>query len=461
MIAYVAFALLLGISIVPPPDSLVLPIRADTLTDTELTMFPPEGAQLPLCYQVDWGDGETLDWTQPSRTDYTRYHRYRRHGDFEVRVRARDPEGRVSEWSKPLVVHVTDPVLKWVFPTFEPIVASPTLDDNGNVYVGDEDGWFYSIDVKGQLRWSYQAKDAIYAAAAIFRDNVYVPSMDSNLYCFDTQGKLRWKTFLGDELYTAPAVDPKGNLYIGGDAGTLYALSNRGQVRWRYKTGDEISSSPTIGVNGLIYITCDSVYCLDSRGRRRWTFGTPNGDYFFAGAVPDLAGNVYVGNEDGRIYCIGPDGRQRWCAPVPDEDEIKTEVVIAPGDTLYVGSDGYYLFRKAPGDVARLVYEVDDYLISTPAISSNRTLYFLPDDGFVYAVSATGRRVWRYEVAMEEKDLYYTSSPVIGPDGTVYVGSWDGGLYAFEGDGPPARSLWPQYRHDAQHTGRLTRLPKR
>jgi outer membrane protein assembly factor BamB len=73
----------------------------------------------------------------------------------------------------------------------------------------------------------------------------------------------------------------------------------------------------------------------------------------------------------------------------------------------------------------------------------------------MYAFTTYGRPVWVHEIAEDDKDTYYGSSPAIAPDGTVYVGSWDGGLYAFEGDGAPAKTLWPQYRHDAQHTGRV------
>lgn len=442
-----------------PVDSLAAPMFADTLTEIELKVFPPESVLMPVSYEVSWGDGETLHWTQwlRSNVDISRYHRYRQVGQYQITVRARDTVYRASDWSTPLPVSVGESPLKWAAPTFEPVVASPTLDLEGNIYVGDESGRFYSVAPDGQFRWSFEAGDAVYATCAVSKDMVYVPSVDSHLYCLDTKGKLRWKLHLGDEFYTAPAIGSDGTVYLGSDSGTVFAVAPNGKLRWRFETGEEISSSPTVGPDGLIYVTADSVYCLDAKGRTRWAFGATEDEYFYGSAVPDLEGTVYAGNTDGFLYAIRPDGRLRWRAPVPDEDEIRPEVVFDTDGTVYLATDGYYLCRKRPEGTVEIVLEAEDILISSPAISSAGTLYFLPDDGYLYALSSSGRIAWRYEVAVGGKDLYYTSSPTIGPDGTVYVGSWDGGLYAFRGDGPPAQTIWPQYRHDAQHTGRMTR----
>jgi outer membrane protein assembly factor BamB len=477
-------AALLGTKPLTAPDSLVVPVWADTSVEIEATIFPPAGAAFPLYYQVAWGDGDTLDWTEPLResVDISRYHKYKAPGEYVMSVRARDSLGQVSDWGRQRGVRVLrEPIQKYVFPTDEAIVASPSLDLHGNIYFGDEGGSFYSISpASGEQRWVFKARDAIYGAAAIgswlrkrpggcnplallwprrepVTDLIYVTSLDSNLYCLDTTGKQHWSLNLGDAIYCTPAVGADGTIYVGTDQGTLVAVAPNGTRKWSFKTGDEIDGSPTVGPTSLIYIASDSVYCVDARGRRRWAFGAPEDDYFFASPVVDENGFIYVGNYDGYLYCLGPNGRQQWRSPVPDEDEIRPEVVFGTDGALYFGTDGDYLCRKTPGGSPTVLYEALDVIAATAAVSDKGTIYFLPDDGTLVARAADGRLLWTRDVAGSGKDSYYSSSPTIGPNGVVYVGSWDGGLYAFRADGTAARTQWPQYRHDAQHTGRLTK----
>lgn len=457
--ASIAIVLFAGTGQLAAPDSLVVPMWADTANEVEADIFPPGGAvALPLYYQVAWGDGDTLTWTGPLRslTDISRYHKYKAAGQYAVTVQARDSTGRASNWSKPYSVSVSfEPIQKGIFNTSDPIVASPTLDRNGNVYIGDESGTLYSVSPNGNQRWTFKANDAIYGAAAISRDLVYFTSLDSNLYCLDTTGKELWHCYLNDELYSTPALGPGGTIYVATDKGTVAAVSSSGKMLWTHKTSDEIAGSVTIGRTGLLYVAGDSVHCLEPNGRQRWGFGAPEGDYFYASPVVNDSGVVYVGNTDGFLYCLGPNGRQQWRAAAPEGDEIRSEAVFAPDGSLWFGTDGDFLCRMQPGAAPEKEYEATDILISTPALSDKHTMYFLPDDGTLYALSANGRLLWERDVATGEKDVYYTSSPVLAPDGTVYVGSWDGGLYAFRGDGPVAATLWPEYRRNAQHTGTM------
>jgi outer membrane protein assembly factor BamB len=439
------------------PDSLVSPLWTDTTAETELVIFPPPDAKLPLWFQIAWGDGSQTDWTGPlqSMTDISRYHKYTVLGDLAILVRCRDSLGRKSAWSQPLKVTVGEPLLKWQFPSAYPIVASPTLDLRGNVYVGDDTGFVYCVSPDGELRWYFETRAPVYAAVVVVDSAVYVASHDSSLYCLDLGGRKRWSVDLRDELYTAPAVGPDGTLYIGTGAGTLYAVTPAGKVRWSFKAGDEISSSPTVGADGRVYFCADSVYCFDAKGRRRWAFGAPNGDYFFAAPVPDTNGLTYAGNFDGYLYCLGPNGRLLWRAPTTDDCEIRSETAFDLDGSLWFGSDAEYLFRKDPGGSPRDVYEAIDVVVATPAVSDKGSVYCLPDDGTLVGFTRSGRLLLKLEVASGDKDVYYTSAPTIGPDGTIYVGSWDGGLYALRGDGPPATTVWPQHRRDAQHTGRV------
>jgi len=452
---------LLGFAPLSAPDSTSVPMWADTVVEIEAIVFPPADAVLPLQYQIDWGDGDTIDWTEPvkDRIDISRYHTYRTPGQYDFTVRARDSLGRTSVWSNPRGVWVMpEPIQKGIFPSSDPIVASPSLDLNGNIYFGDEGGSFYSVNpVTGGERWVFKANDAIYGAAAIAGAQIYFGSLDSNVYCLDTTGRKRWSLYLGDEVYCTPAIGADGTIYIGTDKGALTAITPKGKRKWSYKTSDDIAGSPTVGPRGDVYVTADSVYCIDARGRRRWAFGSPEGEYFFASAVVDENSVVYAGNNDGYLYCLDTDGRQQWRAPVPDGDEVRPEVTIGPDGSLYFGTDGDYVIRKTPESTPTVLYEANDIVVSAVAVSANGTVFVLPDDGTVVARAANGRLLWTREVATGGKEVYYTSSPTIGPDGTVYVGSWDGGLYAFRGDGPAAKTSWPQYRHDAQHTGRQTK----
>jgi len=445
-----------------PPDSVVCPLKVDTVSELELTIFPPKNAQPPISYRIDWGDGETLNWTEPLliQSEIYRYHRYRTTGSFAIRVMAKEGIGNTSIWSKPCSVEVVPALVKWFAPTLEPVVAAPALDQNGNIYIGDEGGTFYSFNPAGELRWTFSTRGPIYAGASIANGLVYLPSLDSHLYCLDTLGTLIWSCDLGDEAWTPVAIGTDNNLYITTDQGRLTSIDPRGKIRWTVSLGDEISSSPTIGPDGLIYVGADSLYCFHPRGKKRWTFGTPEGAYFFAAPVIDEKCLVYTGSFDGFIYCLGPDGRLRWRSPVPDEDEIRTETVFAADGTLYCGSDGYYLCAKPLVSTVKVLFESNDVICATPAISENGTIFVLSDDGILYALKPDGKIVFTQEIAGGDKDLYYTSSPTIGPDGTVYVGSWDSGLYALCGDGAPAQTIWPQFRQNAQHTGRLTKKGK-
>ena len=75
-------------------------------------------------------------------------------------------------------------------------------------------------------------------------------------------------------------------------------------------------------------------------------------------------------------------------------------------------------------------YRTGNWVMSSPAIGSDGTIYVGSADNKIYAINANGTLKWSYTTGMA-----VISSPTIGSDGTIYIGSNDGKLYALNPDG--------------------------
>ena len=75
--------------------------------------------------------------------------------------------------------------LKWVFPTGQRIVASPTAHD-GTIVFGSDDGRVYAVDaVTGRQRWMQGTDGPVSSTPAIAGGRVYAHSYDGHLYALD------------------------------------------------------------------------------------------------------------------------------------------------------------------------------------------------------------------------------------------------------------------------------------
>jgi len=108
------------------------------------------------------------------------------------------------------------------------------------------------------------------------------------------------------------------------------------------------------------------------------------------GAAIGLDGTVYQGTTNSTLIAINPDGTVKWTVHVP----------------------------RAVG--------------STPALTLDGKVVFVPEDGNVYAVNLDGTPAWHFLTG----DTFPSpsGSPAIGPDGTVYTGI-DETFYALNQDG--------------------------
>jgi outer membrane protein assembly factor BamB len=162
--------------------------------------------------------------------------------------------------------------------------SSPVIDDNGFIYVGDDDGNVYSFfSTGGPPRWTYPTGDNVDSTPYVdpVSGIIYVGSNDKKVHAidaffgfsvpgwpFDTSAQ---GLGFGGKVRSSPIVDSDGTIYVGSDDYLLYAINPDGTLRWSYQTDGRVKSSPGIGPDGIIYVgdTAGKVYALSRFARPR------------------------------------------------------------------------------------------------------------------------------------------------------------------------------------------------
>lgn len=323
------------------------------------------------------------------------------------------------------------PDTAWTFRANDAIAASPTIGDDGTIYVGaggyyqgGGDSALYALNSDGSLKWLYKTGQGatpggpagIFSTAALGSDGaIYFGALDGNFYCLEDSGsyaRLRWKADPGDwPIYSSPLVRDDGVVFFGCLNFCFYALSPDGTERFEYPTGWCIFSSPIFGENGAIHV--------GSKDHRLWTFRDST-------TYPSVLWSHAVGT----FY----DGHLIDCSPA-----------LGDNGTIYFGSDQYGAFGQTPVPVDTSFWAVNpdgsrkwalyigDGVESSPAIGYGGTIYFGSYNGKVYAVedSLSYPRVkWTFQTGAA-----VDASPTVDGDGTIYIGSRDSTLYALRPDG--------------------------
>ena len=121
-------------------------------------------------------------------------------------------------------------------------------------------------------------------------------------------------------------------------------------------------------------------------------------------------------------------GTQKWSFKTGDW--IGSSPAISSDGTIYIGSGDGYLYAINPNGTQKWSFKTGDSILSSPTIGSDGTIYVGSYDNYLYAISPNGSKKWSFKTG----DLV-GSSPTIGSDGTIYVGSADGYLYAVNPNG--------------------------
>lgn len=163
-----------------------------------------------------------------------------------------------------------DGTLKWEHSMFGAIITVPAIDEQV-VYVGSESGVLYAIQDNGDSSeelWSFQTGGTIYSSPSIDSEgNVYVGSDDGKLYKINNGEKI-WEFETEGTIFSSPAIDANINIYFGSSDGYYYKVNKDGEEVWKvnpeelgnsgsYTGIDEATGSPAIGEDGTVYFIGD------------------------------------------------------------------------------------------------------------------------------------------------------------------------------------------------------------
>ena len=307
----------------------------------------------------------------------------------------------------------------WSFKVRKEMFSSPAITDDGTILVGCRDRNFYAVSASGHKLWGFKTGGWVDASAAIGVDGtIYFGSWDGNFYALTAGGQKKWAFATGGPILSSAAIDLQGTIYFGGHDGRLHALNGDGTKRWEFPTRERIISSPAIAGNGdIIFTSLDGkLYAVSREGKLRWALHT--GGITASSPVVAADGSIYLGINSNHC-AISAGGEWKWRANMsptgykPWDWVRSTPMVIGPGYIVTMGTDLAVVVFKPDGD-------------------------------------------WIWHNSMECGSY---SSPAIGPDGAIYTLAPGGKLFAIKSSLPLARSSWPMFRADPQHTGRAQAAP--
>lgn len=217
---------------------------------------------------------------------------------------------------------------KWHVSTGGFSMSSPTLDAEGNVYFGCDDGNLYSVSSTGALRWSQPTNGRVSAAPVIDEKGIiYIsllkPPTGQGLVALDSSGQSLWnypqyfttypaQTYDDLNPFATPTLGPDGTVYIALDDGihavTWDGKSKYGQARWIHllDPGDR-ASYLTVDRNGSLYFTTfqQKFYALDPEGGLIWKVSP----LMLQQPVIGADGTIYLAGND-TVYALSPDDAQ-------------------------------------------------------------------------------------------------------------------------------------------------------
>jgi PQQ-like domain len=393
------------------------------------TSTDPNGLQLE--YAFDWGDDPTFT-TRRYRSGETAYarHSFGDPGWREIRVQARNENGKSSAWSPPLRFRKSH----------SPLIVDDTISGlvrwainrwyHASVKVSDPDG--DSVSVK--FVWDGDEGKAWTAFAAS-------GSVITDSCIWSATGPHAVKVVIKD----------KGNMVARPESTKIVNVSAMA-VTWSNYGDVNYDATPTLGMIGgepVLYCGLDDVLdCYSLDGRLRWSVPT-NGSGFAPSLSPDNS-RLYLTEEEEGVSCLDArTGELIWNLPLGSTEQSRCTPALGPGGAIYVTTFGSYdhWLRRVTDHGGSATFDwgiclTDDWEGTEHGIVVARggAAYTVsqsgPSNSILFAVDSSGEVLWK-----DSTHVQHGGPPIIDRHDRVVVADEAGGVHCFNPDGTLAYSV--------------------
>lgn len=245
-------------------------------------------------------------------------------------------------------------------------IVSPSIDDYGNLYFSAWDGYIYSVDANGNLRWKINMGKC--DGVSIYTNQyIFFGCENGVFYEFAKDGNIIHSIFLGGPIVSAPLILQDGKAVIGSDNGRLYEIKD-GKVLKYFETMGKIRETPALDKNGNIYFgSYDTfIYSISQDFKLRWKFKTGGGIYSGC-SLWEKEGKLVctIGSKDGYTYTVDENGNLIWKVQT---GSVSTVPLIGTKN-IYVLSDDNKLFAISKDGEIMYQYKTEPTYYSAPAIA--------------------------------------------------------------------------------------------
>lgn len=380
-------------------------------------------------------------------------------------------ENQMKKMRELLTGEKTGSNLLWSFKTDKSMVPTPTVDNEGNIYIVSTDdsinSHVYSIDSNGNMKWKQTFETLSPSSPEISPDGktIYVNGMNGELYTLDREGNKEMVSGNKGICTSSPALAKDGTAYVFA-TGNLYALTPEGGEKWMFPTNSINNKHPLVVDNdGSIYLfsgNSDSLKSVNSRGRLNWElsflFGhesiedfsvKDNTIYSLADRRGDEPG-VYLSS-----YTRHPSFTKLLKEKKPDKtwelnlkgmDSPAFLAVGGPDNTIYVASGNGNLCAVDHEGTIKWNYKTDGSFNGRPAFDNEGNIYVTGKNSSgtfsLHVLDREGKKKWGCDI--EEKlsssikvfpifaEKNIDSHVKVTPSGTVLISTARGNVIALK-----------------------------